>query len=706
MPSLPDDHYGHDERLEPHQPTGWQQATLSFPGGYGLSAPAAADLSAALELAIAEGEISRYHFLRKGGHVRLRVSGDDAKAADRLGSILDTLADHGLITGWVRGIYEPETTAFGGASGMAVSHDLFCADSRVALSAAARDDAPDAGPREKAVLLLSTMLRAASLDWYETGDVWARIAALRPATTPPAGDQLTEARAAMSTLMNTDAARLTDIEPGWAQRVQAFHVAGRQLRALTDSGELNRGLRAVLVHNAIFALNRAGLSATQQAALAHLASEAVFAAPDVSQPGRSALPDSVGQMEDTLTPSTPRQADWLREQLVRALIDRGTVRNPRIAAALAAVERHLFVPDATLADAYADDAVTVKRTDDGTVISAASQPTIVAAMLEQLDPQPGEKILEAGAATGYNAALLGHLVASGGHVYTLDVDDDLIEGARQHLEAASVENVTALLGDGAAGMPDLAPFDRIIFTVGAGDVPPAILDQLTPEGRLLIPLRIRGGVSRAIAFERDSDGWTSVSSEMATFMPLRKGIADDERVITPLTPDATVTLHTYAEQDVDPAAIASVLDHPAHKVYTGVTFRKGTTWEWLNLWLTCALPHGISRMPATGPLVESGRLRPQFPWGAMAAVARDSIAYLTLREGQDSNGRYWEAGVIGHGPHATALAEHTAAQITAWADGHRDTTPTIRLATGAAREKLTSRFVIDKPHTRIALDWD
>jgi protein-L-isoaspartate(D-aspartate) O-methyltransferase len=90
----------------------------------------------------------------------------------------------------------------------------------------------------------------------------------------------------------------------------------------------------------------------------------------------------------------------------------------------------------------------------------------------------------------------------------------------------------------------------------------------------------------------------------------------------------------------------------------------------------------------------------------MAAVDRDTIAYLSLREGADQDGRFWEAGVIGHGPHAAALADKTAAEIQAWAHGHRETTPTIHLATGAAREKLTGRFVIDKPHARIALDWD
>ena len=152
--------------------------------------------------------------------------------------------------------------------------------------------------------------------------------------------------------------------------------------------------------------------------------------------------------------------------------------------------------------------------------------------------------------------------------------------------------------------------------------------------------------------------------------------------------------------------MASVLSYPAREVRTEVKFRKGSTWEWLNLWLTCALPHGISRMPAAGPLVDSGWLRPQFPWGAMAAVDRDSIAYLTLHEGQDHDGRFWEAGVVGHGPHAVGLAQQTAGQIRAWAEGHRDTIPVLRLATGPDREKLAGRFIIDKPHTRIAIDWD
>jgi protein-L-isoaspartate(D-aspartate) O-methyltransferase len=688
-------------------PAGWQHATIAFPRSAGMSAATAASLHAELERAIAERAIAGYHFLRKGGKLRLRVTGDDEAAAARLAEILDTLTVTGAITGWTPGIYEPEIAAFGGPAAMTVAHQLFRADSRAALALAGHPRPPGAGPRERAVLLVSTMIRSAGLDWFEMGDVWAKVSDLRSGIDLPGEDHRDRPVAAMGLLMQAEATAISEPGPCWAERVGAFAAAGRDLRALADQGELSRGLRAVLAHHAIFAFNRAGLTAAQQAALARLATAAVFAPPDASRRPGTAITASVGHMKTpSFSAAPPEDPAASRHRLVQSLLDAGRLRSPRIADALTAVDRHLFVPEATIADAYADDAVPVKRADDGTVISAASMPSIVAAMLEQLDPRPGEKILEAGAATGYNAALLGRLVEPGGHVWTIDVDEDLIGGARRHLTAAGAGNVTAVLGDGAAGLPGQGPFNRIIFTVGAGDVPAGILGQLAPGGRLLIPLRVRGGVSRAIAFEREGSTWAAVSSEMATFMPLRKGIADDARVITPLTADGAVSVHTYAEQDIDPEAIAVALDHPAHETRTGVKFRKGATWEWVNLWLTCALPYGICRMPATGPLVESGQLRPQFPWGAMAAVHRDTIAYLTLREGHDQDGPFWEAGVIGHGPRAAQLDGEVSAQIQAWAAGHRDTIPTIRLATGAARSELTGRFVIDKRESRLAIDWD
>jgi protein-L-isoaspartate(D-aspartate) O-methyltransferase len=673
---------------------------LTAANGRELTPAGAARLAADLERARAAGAIIRYHYLRKDHGLRLRVAPAGPIARNELALILDSLAASGEITGWARGIYEPEVHAFGGPAAMEVAHQLFCADSRAVLASQR-----GTGSREAAALLASALLRAAGMDWYEQGDVWARVAAHRPAAALPPARYLDEARAAMRQLMSADSVSARLAGPGWTARLDAFQAAGRELGSLARGGHLARGLRAVLAHHLIFAFNRAGLSSREQGAMASLAQEATMRDRSSLSPSRHSRPASIRQVENTS--AAPHLADGeaarLRSALTDSLRDRKAVRSEEVAAAFRAVPRHLFVPGATLAEAYADAQVFTKRTDAGVPISAASQPAIVAMMLEQLGVRPGHAILEIGAGTGYNAALIGHLAGQGGHVTTIDVDADLVSDARDHLAAAGADNVTAVLADGALGHPD-APFDRIIVTAGAGDIPPAWLDQLAPGGRLVLPLRIRGGVSRSIALERDGTSWRAVSSEMCTFMPLR-GMADDTRLVIPLVPDGQVSLHTYRDQHADPAALASVLEHPGIEVGTGILFRKGDPWEWLDLWLACVLPGGVARMPQAGPAVESGWLRPQFPWGAMAAVDAGSIAYLTLREGEDEAGRFWEAGVIGHGPGGGQLAAGTAEAIRAWGDGYRDRRPEIRLAQGQNRSALTGQFIIDKALTRLLISW-
>jgi protein-L-isoaspartate(D-aspartate) O-methyltransferase len=685
----------------------WQQATVVCAGRHWLTPAAAACLATGLDQASATGTITGYHFLRKDGGIRLRVAPDNDRARHMLAQILDSLAARRQIGSWVRGIYEPEVYAFGGPAAMDTAHRLFCTDSRAALAAAGRLDHHGPGPREIATLLICALLRAAGMDWFEQGDVWATVAQHRPPPVLPPTERFPRALSAMHRLMTVDAAAPPEIEPGWQTRLAAFETAGRELARLTRGGQLERGLRAVLAHHVIFTLNRAGLPAGQQSALAYLAKEITLQHSAVSNPAPRGDAHNVGQM-NTASPSatgeTADEAAQLRLQLVAQLRERGVVRTPQIGEAFATVPRHLFVPDAPLDEAYANQQVFTKHTDTGVAISAASQPSIVAIMLDQLDAQPGHTVLESGAGTGYNAALIGRLVGAAGHVTTIDVDGDLVDAARAHLTAADADNVTVLLADGALGDLDRAPFDRIIATVGAGDIPPAWLDQLAPGGRLVVPLRVRGGVSRSFAFERDSTCWRAVSSEMCTFMPLR-GIADDTRTVIPLDATGQVSLHTYRDQHADPAALPGVLAHPPTEEFTEVLFRKGDPWEWLNLWLACALPSGLVRMPQTGPLVESGQLRPQFPWGSMAAVHDDSIAYLTMRTGQDEAGTYWEAGVIGHGPRGRALAAQTAEQIRTWGCGYRESYPTVRLAQDQDREALTGQFVIDKTFSRLAISW-
>jgi len=504
-------------------------------------------------------------------------------------------------------------------------------------------------------------------------------------------------RAAMFRLMTLDAgpagALLNGgplaVMSGWSA---AFERAGRRLASLAASGNLERGLRAVLTHHVIFHWNRLGLSYAEQRALAALAKEVVMADQDSAIAAPSTSTDAAERLRDALT-------GRLREQ--------GTVRTDRVEAALRAVPRHLFVPAVPLHEAYADDPVYTKHDGSGASISAASQPSIVAMMLEQLQVEPAARVLEIGAGTGYNAALLAHLAGDGGRVTTIDVDEDIVAGARSALAAAGAQDVSVILGDGALGHPDGAPYDRIIATVGAWDLPRAWLEQLAPSGRLVVPLRLRGSVSRSIVFERDGAHWRSRASSMCTFMPLR-GIADDARRSVALTPDGSVTLKTHQEQAVDAAALAGALAHPPIEAWTGVLFGASDSFEWLDLWLACTMDSGLSRMTVQRSAVERGLVRPQFGWGAMAAPSGGSLAYLSLRpvERDGVPGRLHEVGVIGHGPSGEELAGRVAHQIRAWDRDFRSRTVSIEIQPAGAGERISGQFEFDTPNNRLGISWE
>ncbi|MEU7402985.1 methyltransferase, FxLD system [Streptomyces sp. NPDC044948] len=672
-----------DENLPIPPPTSWWHASVAFPNPH---AGAAQALATALD-----GR--RFHFLRKDTGVRLRTEQPAT-------GLLDQLVADRVITGWTGGMYEPETHAFGGPEGMQVAHEVFCADSPAALA-----ESGTPGARERSVMLLSAMIRAAGLDPFEAGDVYAQWAALRPPVTPPHGPALEKAVSAMRRLMNADAALRPDAEADWVERVAAFEDAGRRLRRLAADGRLIRGIRGVIAHHAIFAFNRAGVPADVQAATAWLGRHVAFSTQEGDVSTRTSAPadPSLPRMETIVTTDT--DPFELREALAQRLVDSGHLRSKAAIDAFRTTDRHAFLPGVDLESAYKEDAVPIKHDEDGEMISCISAPSIVATQLEQLGAQPGHKVLEAGAATGYNAALLGKIVSPGGQVWTLDVDQDLVAGASQHLVEAGIDNATAVMADGAAGLPEHAPYDRIIFTVGAGDVPVKILDQLAPGGRLVLPMRIRGSISRSFAFERDGDIWKTVSCEMATFIPLRKGVCDDVYTLVPMAGEGTVRLETFSEQDVDRDALRTVLDQQQTKLYTGVKFRQGSAWEWLYLCLACVLPNGLSRLPGQRP-----GFTPHFGWGSMAALDGGSLAYLTIREGEDEKGRYWEVGVIGHGEAGAGLAERVVDEIRAWdATGGNDApAPGFRMATADSRNLLTAgdpRFVVDKPYSRLVVDW-
>ncbi|APU13544.1 MULTISPECIES: methyltransferase domain-containing protein [Actinoalloteichus] len=206
-----------------------------------------------------------------------------------------------------------------------------------------------------------------------------------------------------------------------------------------------------------------------------------------------------------MTTAPPADATTLRRQLTAELVSRERLSSPRWVAAFEAVPRHEFVQRFTLpgsatvhyvldADpegaalrlAYSDASLLTQHDDGGTPTSSSSVPSLMALMLEALDAHPGHRVLEIGTGTGYNAALLSHALGEDA-VTTIDIDPGLIAGARQALDTAGFRP-TVLCGDGAAGAPDHAPFDRLITTCGLHRIPPPWLDQVRAGGLILANL--------------------------------------------------------------------------------------------------------------------------------------------------------------------------------------------------------------------------
>ncbi|WP_431959797.1 methyltransferase domain-containing protein [Actinacidiphila sp. bgisy160] len=198
----------------------------------------------------------------------------------------------------------------------------------------------------------------------------------------------------------------------------------------------------------------------------------------------------------------------LRARLVRRIVAAGELADPRWRAAFEEVPRHLFVPvyhrprsdggftrlsaddpdprgrSRWLSGAYADvPLITLVR--DGEPVSSSSQPSLMAAMLEALRVEDGQRVLEIGAGTGYNAALLAHRLGTGA-VTTVDLDAEITEAARTHLAAAG-RPVTVVTGDGALGCPERAPYDRIVATCELPSVPEAWPRQCRRGGLILAP---------------------------------------------------------------------------------------------------------------------------------------------------------------------------------------------------------------------------
>ena len=216
---------------------------------------------------------------------------------------------------------------------------------------------------------------------------------------------------------------------------------------------------------------------------------------------------------------TEKEMTEQRDRMVDRQIEKRGIENPRVLQALRDVKRHLFVEPEDISSAYDDHPLPIGH---GQTIS---QPYIVALMTESIDPQPPDRVLEIGTGSGYQAAVLSRLVAN---VYTIEIVEELGEEAKGRLERLGYQNVTVKIGDGYKGWPEHAPFDKIVVTAAPPEVPPALVDQLAPGGRMVIPVGTT--FQELLLVEKANDG--RVSKRVITgvrFVPMVKGKDDSKQ---------------------------------------------------------------------------------------------------------------------------------------------------------------------------------
>ena len=189
--------------------------------------------------------------------------------------------------------------------------------------------------------------------------------------------------------------------------------------------------------------------------------------------------------------------------------------SPRVRAALGKVERHRFVPAAQQALAYRNHPLPI---GNGQTIS---QPYIVALSTDLVAPAPGQRVLEIGTGSGYQAAVLAEIVAT---VYSIELIPALGKEAAQRLKTLGYSNVEVRIGDGYAGWPERAPFDAIVVTAAAPKVPEALVEQLNPGGRMVIPVGGSQEAQQLVLIVKRADGTVERKSVLAVrFVPLVPG---------------------------------------------------------------------------------------------------------------------------------------------------------------------------------------
>lgn len=199
-----------------------------------------------------------------------------------------------------------------------------------------------------------------------------------------------------------------------------------------------------------------------------------------------------------------------KEEMIQIQLLGRDITEEKVIEAMKTVDRKDFIPDEMHHLAYEDGPLPIGK---GQTIS---QPYIVAYMAQALDLQPEDKVLEIGSGCGYNAAVMAHIAKE---VHSVEIIDWLARQARQNLEEANVSNVTVHMGDGYRGLPDLAPFDKIVLTAAAPHPPETLKQQLKVGGKLLAPIGI--SMQKLMLYEKVTEDHFEIYSLIGVrFVPM------------------------------------------------------------------------------------------------------------------------------------------------------------------------------------------
>jgi protein-L-isoaspartate(D-aspartate) O-methyltransferase len=203
----------------------------------------------------------------------------------------------------------------------------------------------------------------------------------------------------------------------------------------------------------------------------------------------------------------------LRQDMVKYQLENREIEDTATLRAMRKVERHLFVPEKYIGSAYDDGPVPIGY---GQTIS---QPYIVAYMTEFIKPKRGDKILEIGTGSGYQAAVLAEITDS---VYTIEIIRELGESASERLSKLGYKNVNMKIGDGFYGWQEHAPFDAIVVTAASEYIPPPLINQLKDGGKMMIPVGMPFQVQMLMAVEKKGEAITTENLIPVRFVPLRR----------------------------------------------------------------------------------------------------------------------------------------------------------------------------------------